>query len=175
MIGLYTKKPVNVEAIKYTGKDNLDEIVKWAGGNIYPVNVGYGTSLHCRTLEGELTLSVGDWIIKGVKGEFYPCRDDIFKLTYQCTHRNTVPATDPEFDFKCVDCKGKFLNEKPPLVNPVDRNIGFNNALDVLLDWAERHYWDSVDNHKDLILLHLKAFNDYHQKIIQKDNEYEPI
>ena len=57
-------------------------------------------------------------------------------------------------------------NEKAPLVNPTDRNIGFNNALDVLLDWAEKHYWYRVDNHKDLILLHLKAFNNYHQKIV---------
>ncbi len=112
MIGRYTKKPVNIEAIKYTGKDNQQEIVDWAEGKIYPVNVGYGTSLHCRTLEGELVISVGDWIIKGVKGEFYPCRDDIFKLTYQCQHINKVPATDPEFDFKCQDCKEKFNKQQ---------------------------------------------------------------
>lgn len=79
----YVKKPVVIEAIQYAGDDNEGEIVRWASGKIYPVNVGYGNSLHCKTLEGDLVLSVGDWVVKGVKGEFYPVRDDIFKMTYE--------------------------------------------------------------------------------------------
>ena len=44
---------------------------------------GFGENLIITTLEGNHTARVGDWIIKGVKGEFYPCRQDIFELTYE--------------------------------------------------------------------------------------------
>ncbi len=42
-----------------------------------------GTSLFIKTLEGEMRADVGDWIIRGVKGELYPCRADIFEMTYE--------------------------------------------------------------------------------------------
>jgi hypothetical protein len=40
-------------------------------------------SLSIRTLEGDHTASMGDWVIKGIKGEFYPCKPDIFEMTYE--------------------------------------------------------------------------------------------
>lgn len=41
---------------------------------------------HIKTLEGHLDITVGDWIIKGVKGEFYPCKPDIFEMTYEAVN-----------------------------------------------------------------------------------------
>ncbi len=73
-----TKKPVTVEAILWTG-ENHNDVYDFADG-VAGIN-GNG-DMSITTLEGEMKASVGDYIIKGVKGEFYPCKPDIFKSTY---------------------------------------------------------------------------------------------
>lgn len=78
-MGKYRKKPVVIEAVQFDGTpDSLDEIVRWSDG---AVSVGEGRPL-IRTLEGTLTIDWNDWIIRGVKGEYYPCKPDIFEQTY---------------------------------------------------------------------------------------------
>jgi len=72
----FKKKPVVIEAIQFTG--NFDEIEKFVGGD---AELRDG-KLVVATLEGPLNASLDDWIIKGVKGEFYPCKPDIFEATY---------------------------------------------------------------------------------------------
>lgn len=80
MVNNYTKKPVTIEAIEYTGDDSVAEIIEWGG----PLKIGVqGGSLAIVTLEGIMRAEVGDFIIKGVNGEFYPCKPDIFAKTYQ--------------------------------------------------------------------------------------------
>lgn len=77
----YRKKPIEIEAIQYTGK-NMREIVTFT--NCTEIEDDFLTSeLIIKTLEGNMHASVGDWIIKGVKGEFYPCKPDIFEMTYE--------------------------------------------------------------------------------------------
>jgi hypothetical protein len=76
-MGKYKKKPVIIEAIQFTG--NFDEIEKFVGGDAEFRN----GELIIATLEGALHASSKDYIIKGVKGEFYPCKPDIFKDTYE--------------------------------------------------------------------------------------------
>ena len=77
----YRKKPVVIEAIelKYT-TDSQDEIIKWSG-NI--IEKGLDGGLRIPTLEGTMVANTGDFIIKGVQGEFYPCKPDIFEKTYE--------------------------------------------------------------------------------------------
>ena len=70
----FRKKPVVIEAIQWKG-DNIVEI----RDNKIPAK----QTLIIRTLEGDMTAQKGDWIIKGVKGEFYPCKPKIFKMTYE--------------------------------------------------------------------------------------------
>ena len=72
----FQKKPVVIEAIQWTG-NNFNEICEFCD-NCEQV----GAKLTIPTLEGDHTASKGDWIIKGVKGEFYPCKPDIFEQTY---------------------------------------------------------------------------------------------
>ena len=84
----YRKKPVEIEAIKWNG-ENTDEVIEFCGED----NVGFcsfdkpdgNVHLLCQiaTLEGAMTVNIGDYIIKGVKGEFYPCKPDIFEMTYE--------------------------------------------------------------------------------------------
>lgn len=72
----YRKKPVVIEAVQWTGTNN-QELVSFMGV------VGFeGGKPTINTLEGRLSASIGDYIIKGVKGEFYPCKPDIFEQTY---------------------------------------------------------------------------------------------
>lgn len=90
----YRKKPVEVEAIQWTG-DNTLQVIRFMGQDVdfdrymerdkFSDYVDYARKegLKIHTLEGEMTASVGDYIIKGVKGEFYPCKPDIFKATYE--------------------------------------------------------------------------------------------
>lgn len=73
----FRKKPVVIEAILYTGS-NADEIREFVGIEAW-VDID---GLHIHTLEGEMDASPGDWIIRGVKNEFYPCKPDIFDLIY---------------------------------------------------------------------------------------------
>lgn len=74
----YRKKPVVIEAVKWKGT-NIKELYAFAGDNYYFKD----GVLFIKTLEGELTASIGDYIIKGVNGEFYPCKPDIFEKTYE--------------------------------------------------------------------------------------------
>ncbi len=86
----YRKKPVVIEAIQWTG-DNLKEIIdftglhpsasKWSWEEYEQVVKNEGLKIF--TLEGTHMASIGDMIIKGVKGEFYPCKPDIFEQTYE--------------------------------------------------------------------------------------------
>jgi hypothetical protein len=79
MIRKYRKKPVEIEAIQYT-EDNYSEIYAFLGKE----DEGFmGEWFKIKTLEGDMIAHVGDYIIKGVKGEFYPCKPDIFELTYE--------------------------------------------------------------------------------------------
>ena len=83
----FRKKPVVIEAIQFNGH-NRYELISWAheglpreANSIIVHDVGGCLSI--RTLEGSMTACEKDWIIKGIKGEFYPCRPDIFEATYE--------------------------------------------------------------------------------------------
>lgn len=74
----YRKKPVVVEAMEWTG-ENREEIEGFLNGSY----MFWDGILYIVTLEGDMQANVGDIIIKGVQGEFYPCKPDIFALTYE--------------------------------------------------------------------------------------------
>ena len=79
----YRKKPVVIEAIKLT-KDSLEECLEFlsveSAGGIAQI---FSQGLNIKTLEGIMHANYGDYIIKGVHGEYYPCKPDIFKETYE--------------------------------------------------------------------------------------------
>ena len=80
----YRKKPVVISAIQWDGTEGTRErIVAFFGDKHQDHETVTGTNtLIIGTLEGPLTASLGDFIIRGVKGEFYPCKPDIFEATY---------------------------------------------------------------------------------------------
>lgn len=82
----YRKKPVIIEAIQFEDNSGrIIEIHEFMGGDTIRVNYEDKNNpyLKIETLEGIMKASVGDYIIKGVNGEFYPCKPDIFEKTYE--------------------------------------------------------------------------------------------
>ena len=75
----FRKKLVVIEAVRWTGHNDAEM------RRFVPIHVGgpLAGQYHIRTLEGALFATPGDWIIKGVAGEFYPCKPDIFEKTYE--------------------------------------------------------------------------------------------
>lgn len=78
MISLYRKKPVIIEAMGPLSPDNLVDIANWCDAIVHSDNW-----LGIPTLEGVMTASMGDYVIRGVAGEFYPCKPEIFGATYE--------------------------------------------------------------------------------------------
>lgn len=90
-MAFFTKKPVTIEALQYP-TDPFDDagaisVYEWVRRNSLGKTSAYfdpiSEDLMIHTLEGDMRVSAGDWVIRGVQGEFYPCKPDIFKATYE--------------------------------------------------------------------------------------------
>jgi hypothetical protein len=85
-MGFYRKKPIVIEARQFDGTfESALEIEQWSEGRVVPVYAGAGNFDHfmtCYTIEGAMSVYRNAFVIKGVKGEFYPCEDQIFEMTY---------------------------------------------------------------------------------------------
>ena len=78
----YIKKQMQIEAVQFTG-ENIEEIETFIGKKLSTIEaVNVDTKLIIPTLEGDMKATKGDYIIKGIKGEFYSCKEDIFKNSY---------------------------------------------------------------------------------------------
>ena len=107
MIQKYTKKPVTIEAIQWT-KENLDIALAWIPSELFKIEVlgmedsndslQWTHEYYIKTLEGDMKITEGDFIIKGIKGEFYPCKPDIFYATYDGPTRVLWDHTTGEYD-----------------------------------------------------------------------------
>lgn len=74
----YRKKPVVIEAEQVT-QENVMALARMVGARM----IIKGPPIPIRTLEGVMMANAGDWIIKGVAGEYYPCKPEIFEATYE--------------------------------------------------------------------------------------------
>lgn len=84
----YRKKPVVIDAFLWTGDENQTEDPEWIiegikAGSVWFYTEERGTFMQIRTLEGVMQASPGDYIIRGVAGEIYPCKPEIFEATYE--------------------------------------------------------------------------------------------
>ena len=107
----FRKKPVVIEAIQFKNTVNsMNEIEQFVGGDLGRNDKG---QLVISTLEGAMICSINDWIIKGVNGEFYPCKPDIFEKSYE-------PADQPT-QKSCEGCEHHYhsfpTKEKHPCYN----------------------------------------------------------
>ena len=129
-VAQFTKKPVTISAIQWTGK-NLRDVIAFTDGppdtrtmhaemawDDY-ANLVMHEGLKICTLEGKMLADVGDWIIRGVKGEHYPCKPDIFAATYE-------PATAPQPATSPVATQGV---QAEPVANPGGWREQFSQAV----------------------------------------------
>lgn len=85
----FRKKPVVIEAMRYDSAESCVAIHRWMGDDEHTLSPDCGwVSFAIDTLEGQMEATIGDWIIKGVAGEFYPCKPDIFEATYEAADRD---------------------------------------------------------------------------------------
>lgn len=131
----FRKKPVVIEAKQATGTpDSNREIIDWTRGSATPAFMdtevrncsaehpdGFDYPvLKINTLEGAMTVKSGDWIIKGVKGEFYPCKPDIFAATYDEVPQAPASTLPPH--------QQRVLDEKQELDERLEKLLAFHST-----------------------------------------------
>ena len=79
------KKPVEIEFMQFSDIDNVNDILLWGEGKIeHKVSNNFNMNyMYIETLEGTMTACLGDYIVKGVNGEYYPVKPEIFEKTYE--------------------------------------------------------------------------------------------
>ena len=109
----YRKKPVVIDAIQWTG-ENLGQCKIFLGdsfaGALTEKRIGGKRDLLVQTLEGKVMASKGDYLIRGIQGEYYPCKPDIFSATYEAV----APPKPEEYTYKCSTC-GRTMTSKTRL------------------------------------------------------------
>lgn len=131
----FRKKPVVIEAKQASGTPESNrEIIDWTRGSATPAFLDDhpdhdGLRLNINTLEGAMWVTPGDWIIKGVKGEFYPCKPDIFAATYEPSpaapdagllpHQQRVVAEKADLDERAVKLHAFILDNPTFLTLPI--------------------------------------------------------
>lgn len=104
-MGIYRKKPVEIEARQIT-RESIYEVAAWANNTKVDVNLvdiiyradDTPSGLLVWTLEGKMSAKMGDYLIKGVKGEFYACDEEIFNMTYELV-KEDIPVLGGEYDY----------------------------------------------------------------------------
>lgn len=89
---VYRKQPVDVVAVQLTA-ENASEIATWCGGDF--TMVAGDPHIRIKTLEGNMYAKGGWWVIQGVEGEFYPCKDSVFRQTHTLVESHTASAMPP--------------------------------------------------------------------------------
>ena len=137
----YRKKPVVIDAVRIAGHGGNAGAMDWInrhddGGAFLKESSMFlpGYCFHIRTLEGDMRANRGDWIIRGVNGEFYPCKSDIFAKTYEASEMSIWQFNKPRVNIIVTRSKktGKYFN----LI--VDSRTGKNKAVS-----SVRHTEDS--------------------------------
>ena len=152
MIKQFRKKPVVIEAIQFDGT-NKEEIQNFIGDEIgQDVN---SKDLFITTLEGIMIASVGDYIIKGVQGEFYPCKPDIFEQTYNEVQENASDlitevnvtellkiAKQSEQQYNAVVKQNKELQAELKRLKDENKYLHKDLAVKQVAKMESNEYWD---------------------------------
>lgn len=155
----YRKKPVLIEAIRWDG-ENITEIFDFMAPEEPVYMDGFSNAddlIGIDTLEGRMVASKGDWIIKGVKGEFYPCKPEIFEATYE---DDTEPHSGDERVIQAMGFAEHVRDER--ILNGDESNYPskYDTAAlviegwmgsDLFYHWVEKE-WDSYKAALDALL-----------------------
>lgn len=176
----FRKKPVVIEAIRWDEKKATFELLKSMGMEpsafISHEIEDYIRNLRISTLEGSITASYGDWIIKGVKGEFYPCKPDIFEMTYESTESHLPTPNRDELRAKINTFLSSFASraEKAAFQMSYDeycvlRNEFTDSILSLLPEYEEIVLpVEAIITSEDSRDLHIRkaAYNRYRSELL---------
>jgi hypothetical protein len=151
----YTKKPVTIEAVHLCEPNTPDDVASWCGGKVCGVGaVGEKMWIDIETLEGIMRADYGDFIIKGVKGEFYPCKPDVFKKTYT-PGMGGDELTTLRADLQRVTREREILRTR--LENSLKHSIDLDSKLakteqerDALIELYAEEAIDSIEPEKEI-------------------------
>jgi hypothetical protein len=112
----FRKKPIEIDAVLWDGsKEAAAEIFKL--GESKHLDIFDDGAIQIATLEGTMRCDKGDWVIRGIKGELYPCKPDIFELTYEPSALSKNGMVNVDFvEENCCQCKITFWFTKKHLV-----------------------------------------------------------
>lgn len=114
----YRKKPVEIEAMQWDGSlTSAQEVAKWCGGRVeYDPKPSDPSDIYVSilipTLEGTMRATRGDYVIRGVQGEFYPCKPDIFEATYDSTTRMVEVSTYGDRESRFVEVSDESVRNR---------------------------------------------------------------
>ena len=143
MARAYRKKPVVIEAVQWTG-ENHAEMCEFIDPEVFEIIPRVGLVIH--TLEGDHHASPGDYIIKGVNGEFYPCKPDIFAKTYESS--TLTPPNEPlpvlvndepdreYIDYICPRCKNTISQRRRGQRMETVYKCKFHDNCGQRVDWS---------------------------------------
>lgn len=125
MIKKYRKLPVEIEAVQFTGV-NYRMIAVWSDDHVYIRGIKLPAPIReleitVDTLEGKVRARVGDYIIKGVRGEFYPCEKSIFEETYIEANKNEI--------ITLIDSSGMVHKGTEEEIKKINREIDLDKAI----------------------------------------------
>ena len=119
----FTKRPLVIEAMQFDGRNGA-VIRNWAhrglpdiANSVILLHDEYGadhTAITVRTLEGSMFVNPGDWIIRGIQGEFYPCKPDIFEKTYEPAAAPPAPTPKEPWQHYVLAWLGQWRDYLPP-------------------------------------------------------------
>lgn len=132
----FVKLPVEIEAARFVGPFMHDDFLEWIGENarVNYTNDAVGV-FEIITLEGVMRVDPGDWVIKGVEGEFYPCKPAIFNKTYRPKVEDTETVT--------------MMADNRPYAKVVINKSEFHRELEELI---KKHSMENGSNTPDFIL-----------------------
>ena len=144
----YRKKPIEIEAFKWTGDINqtedpiwIVEAIKKGDAWVHEDSINGAIEMRIKTLEGVMTANRGDYIIKGIKGEIYPCKSDIFEMTYEVVEeRKDCRSKNEKINVIIIKCDGEeiILNTKLTLEDVAEyiaRLVSADYILAILEDY----------------------------------------
>ena len=160
----YRKKPVEIEAIQLT-ESNACDVLTFCNKNGDIIASNEDGTISIKTLEGTMTANIGDYVIKGVAGEFYPCKPDIFEATYDIVEEGVALERPYPPNFEITLVPEEIANIASLLDNdPRMKKVEFDSAACSLHFVVQYSGDETIDNIKEA------AFTIYEGTTIVREN-----
>ncbi len=131
----YTKKPITIEAIKFDG--DIKEVLKFTGGKYKSFEDG----------EIIMRVNVGDYVVKDIKGEFYPCKPDIFEASYDCNEKSNSEVGETSAPPIGLKPRSIFIDDRiNEIIDAINRNRGYRLNIEWVTELKNLLHVQKINN-----------------------------